>query len=327
MRITPKNMRENVAMKKDDKIFVAGHKGMVGSAIVRSLRSEGYANIITVIREELDLRNEKAVESFFESEKPDYVFLAAAKVGGIKANITYPVEFLRDNLMIQNNIIHQCYKTGVKKLVFLGSSCVYPRECPQPMKEEYLLTGPLEPTNEGYALAKIAGLRLVQYYYKEYGLKSICPMSCNLYGTGDSFDLDNSHVLAALVRKFVDAVNEEKDKVVLWGSGIARREFMHVDDLAMALLFLLERWDSPEIINVGSGEDVSIKELADMVSRKVGFKGKITWDTKMPDGMPKKCLDSSKLKALGFKPQIPLEEGIVMVIEDYRSLKKRSQNL
>lgn len=310
-------------MKKKDKIFVAGHKGMVGSAILRLLKTENYQNIITVTREELDLRNEKDVEAFFELKKPDYVFLAAAKVGGIKANMTYPVEFLRDNLMIQNNIIHQCHRTKVKKIIFFGSACIYPKDCPQPMKEEYLLSGPLEPTNEGYALAKITGLKLVQYYHKEYGLKAICPNPCNLYGTNDSFDPDNSHVLSALVRKFVDAIDGKKSTVVVWGSGTARRDFMHVNDLARAVLFLIDKWDSPEIINVGPGEETSIKELVEIIAKKTGFCGNITWDTKMPDGMPRKCLDISKLRALGFKSSITLDEGISGVIEEYHSFKKR----
>lgn len=308
-------------MNKNDRIYIAGHQGMVGSAILRGLEREGYNSLVTVPREELDLTCAESVEDFFAQKKPDYVFLTAAKVGGIQANIDQPVEFLRENLMIQNNVIDQCYKHKVKKLLFLGSSCIYPRECPQPMKEEYLMTGPLEPTNEGYALAKIAGVRLVQYYNFQYGLKSICPVSCNLYGPNDSFDFDKSHVLSALVRRFVDAIDEENYEVALWGSGAARREFMHVDDLVRALFFLMEKWDSAEIINVGWGTDVSIKELATLIAEKTNYPGKIIWDTSRPDGMPRKCLDVSKLRALGFRPTISLQDGIEAVIKEYRSLK------
>jgi len=308
-------------MNKKDSIFIAGHKGMVGSAIMRALQKRGYSNIIIATKQELDLRDSKSVEIFFKQKSPDYVFLAAAKVGGIHANMLYPGDFLYDNLMLQNNVIHQAYKTGVKKLVFLGSSCIYPKDCPQPIKEEYLMTGPLEPTNEGYALAKIAGLRLAQYYHKQYGLNCINPMPCNLYGTNDSFDPDNSHVLSALVRKFVDATDENKKEVVLWGSGIAKREFMHVDDLSQALLFLVDKWDSLEIINVGCGTDISIKDLAKLIANKVEYTGKIVWDTSMPDGMLRKCLDVSKLQSLGFRPSITLEDGIDQVIEEYRNLK------
>lgn len=310
-----------VKIIKKSKIYIAGHNGMVGSAIFRMLKEKGFNNIATRASSELDLRDCIAVRTFFEKEKPEYVFLAAAKVGGIKANMQYPVDFLYDNLMIQNNIIYQSYKTGVRKLIFLGSSCIYPKDCPQPMKEEYLMTGPLEPTNEGYALAKIAGLRLVQYCNKQHGLNCLNSMPCNLYGTNDSFDPNNSHVLAALVRKFVDATDENKKEVVLWGRGIARREFMNVDDLAQALLFLIEKWDSPEIINVGSGADISIKELAELIANKVKYTGKIVWDTSMPDGMLRKCLDVSKLHSLGFCSSIALEDGIDQVINEYRSLK------
>lgn len=308
-------------MEKQSKIYVAGHKGLVGSAIVRLLRALGYENLVLRTSKDLDLRDSAAVESFFVSEKPDYVFLAAAKVGGIKANMTFPVEFLYDNLMIQNNLIKACSTTKVKKLCFLGSSCIYPRECPQPMKEAYLLTGPLEPTNEGYALAKITGLKLVEYHHRQYGLHAICPMPCNLYGPGDSFDLNNSHVLSALVKRFVDAVVEQVNEITLWGTGIARREFLHVDDLARAVLFLMEKYDSPDIINVGSGKDVTIKELAEMIAAKTGFSGKIFWDTSKPDGMLRKCLDVSKISELGFQPEISLSAGIDQIIQEYRSLR------
>jgi GDP-L-fucose synthase len=271
---------------------------------------------------ELDLRDQCAVKGFFEKEKPDYVFLAAAKVGGIQANMKSPAEFLLDNLAIQNNIIQYSFLNGVKKFCFLGSSCIYPRECPQPIKEEYLLTGPLEPTNEGYAIAKIAGLKLVQYYNKQYGFNAIAPMPCNLYGQNDSFDLEHSHVLSALVKRFVDAVDEGKEELVLWGTGIARREFLNVSDLARAVILLMEMYDSPEIINVGSGTDVSIKELAELMSSKTGFKGTIQWDSTKPDGMLRKCLDVSKINELGFQPKISLGEGIDFMIQEYRKIKK-----
>jgi GDP-L-fucose synthase len=308
-------------MEKDSPIYVAGHRGMVGSAILHKLATSGYRNILTATSDKLDLKNQAAVEHFFSNQDIDYVFLAAARVGGIKANITHPANFLYENLMIQSNVIESSRRFGIKKLIFLGSSCVYPKDCPQPMKEEYLMTGPLEPTNEGYALAKIAGLKMAFYYQKEFGLKSICPMPCNLYGPNDHFDPDNSHVLSALVMKFVDAVEDNKEKVVLWGTGIARREFLNVKDLAEALLFLVENWDSPEIINVGSGSDVSIKELASLISAQVGYSGNIEWDSTMPDGMLRKCLDVSKLERLGFKPKISLEEGIKDMISDYKKFK------
>ncbi len=312
-------------MEKQSKIYVAGHMGLVGSAIVRFLRASGYENLIFRTSKELDLRDPALVEKFFASEKPDYVFLAAAKVGGIKANMTFPAEFLYDNLMIQNNVIKACTDANVKKLCLLGSSCIYPRECPQPIKEEYLLSGPLEPTNEGYALAKIAGLKLVKYHHQQYGLQAICPMPCNLYGPGDSFDLNNSHVLSALVRRFVEAVDSGAEEITLWGSGIARREFLHVDDLARAVLFLMEKHVSSDIINVGSGKDVTIRELAEKIAAKTGFTGKISWDTSKPDGMLRKCLDVSKISELGFQPQISLSAGIDQVIKEYHSLKSQQQ--
>ncbi|MDD4900399.1 MAG: GDP-L-fucose synthase [Candidatus Omnitrophica bacterium] len=308
-------------MDKDRRIFVAGHKGMVGSAILRALKKDGYENVILANRQELDLRDETAVREFFKEKKPEYVFLAAARVGGIKANMSFPAEFLRDNLMIQNNVIHYSYISGVKKLIFLGSSCIYPRDCQQPIKEEYLFTGPLEPTNEGYALAKIAGLRMVQYYFREHGLKSICLMPCNLYGPNDNFDPESSHFFPALVKKFVDACDNNSASVTLWGTGNARRDLMHVDDLVRALFFLLGKLDSPEIINISSGQDVSIRELAELIARKVDFKGNIIWDTKMPDGMPRKYLDITKLRNLGFQSQISLEDGVSAVIAEYRKLK------
>jgi GDP-L-fucose synthase len=308
-------------LDKTDKIFVAGHKGMAGSAIVRALEYQGYKNILKVDRQQVDLRDCEAVKRYFQKKSPDYVFLAAAKVGGIKANSTFPAEFAYDNLMIQNNVIHHSYLNNVKKLVFLGSSCVYPRNCPQPMKEEYFMSGPLEPTNEAYAIAKTTGIKMLQYYHRQYGLMSLCPMPCNLYGPNDSFDLENSHVLSALVKKFVDVVDEKREEVVLWGTGIARREFLHVDELVRAIFILLDRWSTPEMINVGSGKVVTIKALADMIARKAAFSGKIIWDSTMPDGMPEKYLDISRINSLGFQNRISLEDGIDSVISEYRGLK------
>ena len=306
-------------MNKDARIFLAGHNGMVGSALFRALNNKGYRNLLLASKQDLDLCDPKQVAVFFEQTNPEYVLLAAAKVGGIQANRQFPADFIYDNLMIQNNVIHQSYLSGVKKLMFLGSSCVYPKESPQPIKEEYLLTGPLENTNEAYALAKIAGLRMAQYYQTQYGMSCICPMPCNLYGPNDSFDLQHSHVLSALVKKFTDAADNGHNEVVLWGSGVARREFLHVDDVAEAIVFLMNNWNSPEIINVGSGTDISILDLANLISEKVKYSGKIIWDTKMPDGMLRKCLDISKLTALGFSPSIKLEAGLDQVIQDYRA--------
>lgn len=308
-------------MKIENRIYVAGHNGMVGSAIIRALQSKGYKNIITADHHELDLRNQEAVKAFFVRTKPEYVFLAAAVVGGIEANRQHPVEFLKDNMLIQNNVIENCYKVNVKKLVFLGSSCIYPRECPQPIKEEYLMTGPLEPTNEGYALAKIAGLRLSQYYQRQYGMKCLIPIPCNLYGPNDSFDPERSHVLSAMVRRFVSAIEEKASIVTVWGTGKAKREFMYVDDLASALLFLMDKWDSPDVINVGTGTDITIKELAELVAHKTGYKGKIIWDSSKPDGMPRKCMDISHLNALGFKSSTSLEQGVEKMIGEYRRRK------
>ena len=313
-------------MKKTDRIYIAGHHGMVGSAIQRHLQLKGYDNIVTASRNELDLRDAKSAGEFFREERPDYVFLAAARVGGIQANIDNPVDFLHDNLMIQNNVIRQCHLNKVKKVLFLASSCVYPRECAQPMKEEYLLTGPLEPTNEGYSLAKIAGLKLLEYYHKQYGLASVNPVPCNIYGPNDNFDVKKAHVLSSLVRRFVDAVEEDTSEVTLWGSGIARREFMHVDDLAEACLFLMNNHDSHEPINVGWGVDVSINELAHMMAEQIGYKGEIKWDTSKPDGMPRKCLDTSRMETLGFEPRISLKEGISRMIQYYRHLKAGSSS-
>lgn len=302
----------------ESKIFIAGHLGMVGSAIERLLRGQGYHNLLIASRVMLDLRDQLAVNRFLADNRPNCVILAAAKVGGIQANMRHPAAFLYENLQIQNNVIHGSVLNGVKQFVFLGSSCIYPKECPQPMKEEYLLTGPLEPTNEGYALAKIAGLKLVQMHQQQ-GLKSINLMPCNLYGPNDSFDLENSHVLSALIRKFVDAVEESKQELTLWGTGRARREFMHVDDLARAVYHFLITADQIEILNVGWGADISVKELAFLIADKTGYTGKISWDEGKPDGMLKKCMDVSQMKILGFTPTIDLETGITQMISLYKT--------
>ena len=305
-------------MEKSAKIYVAGHEGMVGSGIVRCLIKEGYSNIITRTLCELDLCIQQDVKDFFEAERPDYVFLAAAKVGGINANSKYPAEFLYENLMIQNNVIHQSYLSGVKKLCFLGSSCIYPRDCPQPMKEEYFLTGPFEPTNEGYAIAKSAGYKLCNYYTRQYGFNTISLMPCNLYGTNDNFDLKTSHVLSALVKRFSDAVSAGQDEITLWGTGVALREFLNVNDLARICVYLMNNYDDPEFINTGSGKEISIKDLAYKIASAAGFKGKIKWDSSKPDGMPRKLMNTSKLKKIGVEPEISLDEGIKMMIKEYR---------
>jgi len=309
-------------MNKADLIYIAGHHGMVGSAIARELKNRGYENIVTADLKNLDLRNQSQANSFFEKHRPNYVFLAAAKVGGIQANRSYPADFLYDNLMIQNNIFNCSLKYQVKKLLFLGTSCIYPKDCPQPMKEEYLLTGPLEPTNEGYALAKIAGLKMAEYFYKQYGLKSVCPMPSNLYGPNDSFDPKHSHVLSALVKKFVDARDGDLPSITLWGSGIARREFLHVNDLTRIIADLMKTIETPEIINIGSGADISIKDLASLIAKKIGYAGKIQWDASMPDGMLRKCMDVTKMRSMGFEAKIDLETGLDGVIAEYQKLKK-----
>ena len=297
-------------MEKNSSIYIAGHRGMVGSAIVRRLRKEGYQNFIFRTSQELDLRNQQAVTDFFDNEKPDYVFLAAAKVGGILANNTYRAEFLYDNLMIQNNIIHQSYIHGVKKLLFLGSSCIYPKLAPQPLKEEYLLTGLLEPTNEPYAIAKITGIKMCDAYRSQYGCNFISVMPTNLYGPNDNYDLSNSHVLPALLRKFHEAKTNGASEVTVWGSGKPRREFLHADDMADACLFVIKNYNDPGIVNIGVGMDVSISELADIIKNITGFTGDIVWDTSKPDGTPQKLLDVSKLTDLGWKPKIDLLDGI-----------------
>ncbi len=308
-------------MRKDEVIYVAGHDGMVGSAVVRALAAAGYERVIGRPFAQLDLRDGVQVRDFFDVERPAHVILAAARVGGIQANQKHPAEFLHDNLMMQCSVIHQAFLHGVRKLCFLGSSCIYPRECPQPMREEYLLTGPLEPTNEGYAIAKIAGLKMVEYYRREYGMSGVSLMPCNLYGTNDHFDLENAHVLSSLVRRFVDAVDDRAEAVTVWGTGAARREFMHVDDAARAVLFAMESYDATEFLNVGWGEDVTIAELAQTVASLAGFTGRLEWDRTKPDGMPRKCLDVSRMRALGFSPRIPLREGIERTIREYRAIK------
>lgn len=321
---SPPGDRREEGVNPSDKIFVAGHRGMVGSSILRLLKNCGYDAIATRGRDELDLRESRLVEDFFRDETPDYVFLAAARVGGILANMQNPAEFLFDNLLIQANVIQQSRLNGVKKLCFLGSSCIYPKDCPQPMKEEHLFGGRLEPTNEGYALAKLTGIKMLEYCHRQYGFQSICPIPCNLYGTNDSYDLQHSHVLSALIRKFVDAVDDGDTLVVVWGTGAARREFLHVDDLARALLVLMDARTSPEIINVGSGSDISIRQLAEMVASIVGFRGRIEWDPSKPDGMPLKCMDVSRMQEYGFQPAIGLEEGILRTVSEYRALKRES---
>jgi GDP-L-fucose synthase len=297
-------------MEKNASIFVAGHRGLVGSALMRALTAAGYTNLITRTRQELDLLDQNAVTEFFATEKPVYVFLAAAKVGGIMANKTKPADFIRENLQLQNNIITSAHTSGVKKLLFLGSSCIYPKLAPQPIKEEYLMTGPLEPTNDAYAIAKIAGIMLCQSYRQQYGSNFISVMPTNLYGENDNFDLETSHVLPALIRRFHEAKLAGLPTVTLWGTGTPRREFLHVDDLAAACLHLMNTYNESEIVNIGTGEDVTIKDLAETIKSVVGYGGKITWDTTKPDGTPRKLLDVTKLHNLGFTHKIKLEEGI-----------------
>jgi GDP-L-fucose synthase len=300
-------------MDKESKIYVAGHRGMVGSAIVRRLNKEGYNNLVIRTSAELDLRNQAQVSGFFAKEKPDYVFLAAAKVGGIAANNTYRAEFLYDNLMIQNNVIHHAYLNGVKKLMFLGSSCIYPKMAPQPLKEEYLLTGPLEYTNEPYAIAKIAGIKLCDAYRDQYGCNFISVMPTNLYGPNDNYDLNTSHVLPALLRKIHEAKENHQTEVVVWGTGKPRREFLHVDDLADACYFLMNTYNQPGFINIGIGEDRTIAELANLIKGIVQFRGDIVYDPTKPDGTPRKLMDVSKLTTLGWKASISIENGIKAV--------------
>jgi len=297
-------------MDKKDKIYIAGHRGMVGSAIHRRLKKEGYENFVFRTSDELDLRDQLAVAHFFAKEKPVYVFLAAAKVGGILANNTYRAEFLYDNLMIQSNVIENSYRQGVKKLLFLGSSCIYPKLAPQPLKEEYFLTGLLEPTNEPYAIAKIAGIKMCDAYRSQYGCNFISVMPTNLYGPNDNYDLKNSHVLPALIRKFHEAKINDQPEVIVWGSGAPRREFLHADDMADACVFLMKNYNEPGLINIGVGEDLSIKELSEMIREITGYKGKIVFDSSKPDGTPRKLMDVTKLSSLGWKASIGLYEGV-----------------
>jgi GDP-L-fucose synthase len=315
LRIEGKKKMLNDALswpvEKSDKIFIAGHRGLVGSALVRRLQQDGFTNLVVRNRSELDLGDEARVDDFFARENPAFVVFAAARVGGVKANNDLPVEFLLENLQIQNNVIRAAYNGKVRKFLFLGSSCIYPRQAPQPIPESALLTGPLEPTNEAYAIAKIAGIKLCQAYAREYGANFISAMPTNLYGPNDNFDLVSSHVLAALLRKAHIAKLEGRRELVVWGSGKPRREFLHVDDLAEACLFLLQKYDSPDIVNVGRGEDISIRELAQLICEIVGFKGELAWDPTKPDGTPRKLLDVSKIHALGWRHRIGLRDGIV----------------
>jgi len=308
-------------MEKHAKIYIAGHRGMVGSAIVRRLQKDGYSNLVTRTSQELDLRNQQAVNDFFEAEKPEYVFLAAAKVGGIVANNTYRADFIYENLMIESNIIHASYVNKVTKLLFLGSSCIYPKLAPQPLKEEYLLSGYLEPTNQPYAIAKIAGIELCDAYRAQYGCNFISAMPTNLYGPNDNYDLEKSHVLPALLRKFIVAKRNGEPAVVLWGSGTPLREFLHVDDLAEACLFLMNNYDWAGLINIGSGKELTILELAQLIKKVVGFTGEIILDKTKPDGTPRKLMDVSKLSSLGWNAKIELEEGIRRVYAEVREVE------
>ncbi len=306
-------------MKIDSKIYVAGHRGLVGSAICRRLRQSGYENIIVRTRDQVDLRDAHAVRAFFEAERPEYIFFAAAKVGGIVANDSRPAEFIYDNLAIAINAIDAAYRAGVKKLQFLGSSCVYPRMAPQPITEDALLTGPLEPTNEWYAVAKIAGIKMGQAYRKQYGFNAISLMPTNLYGPGDNFDLQSSHVIPALMRKFDEAQAQGAKEVVIWGTGSPRREFLHVNDLADAAVLLMKDYDGAEIVNVGTGEDLSIRELAEVMADVTNFRGSLRFDTSKPDGMPRKLLDVSRLRALGWRPRIDLRAGLASTYDWYKA--------
>lgn len=305
-------------MEKTSKIYIAGHRGMVGSAIYRKLKADGFENIITRTSSELDLRNQQAVLDFFADVKPDFVFLAAAKVGGIQANNTYRAEFLFDNLMIEANIIHAAFLNDVKKLLFLGSSCIYPKMAPQPLKEEYLLTGALEPTNEPYAIAKITGIKLCESYRDQYGSNFISVMPTNLYGYNDNYDLNNSHVLPALIRKIHEAKDNGAATVTVWGTGNPKREFLFADDLADACVYLMENYDGRELVNIGTGEDISIKDLALLIKDVIGFEGELEFDTSKPDGTPRKLMDVSKLHSLGFRHKIELREGIALAYADFK---------
>ena len=314
-------------MKKTDKIYVAGHNGMVGSAIVRALQKQGFENLVYRTSKELDLRNQEAVDQFFSEEKPHYVFLAAAKVGGIVANNTYRAEFLYDNLMIVSNIVHSAHAHGVTKLLFLGSSCIYPKMAPQPIKEEYLLTGPLEYTNEPYAIAKIAGIKLCESYRDQYGDDFISVMPTNLYGINDNYHPENSHVLPALIRRFHEAKMNGLKEVMIWGSGTPKREFLYADDLADACLFLMEEYSGKEIVNIGCGEDLSIRELAELVKEVTGYTGNLVFDTSKPDGTPRKLLDVSKINALGWRYKTSLREGMNMAYQDFLTKQQKLQTI
>ncbi|CAM3672303.1 GDP-L-fucose synthase family protein [Flavobacterium chungbukense] len=305
-------------MNLQDKIYIAGHRGMVGSAILRQLKEKGYTNFVLKTSSELDLRNQQAVSDFFAEEKPDYVFLAAAKVGGIIANNTYRGDFIYENLMIQNNVIHQSYLNNVKKLMFLGSSCIYPKMAPQPLKEEYMLTGELEPTNEPYAIAKIAGIKMCDAYRDQFGCNFISVMPTNLYGPNDNYDLKNSHVLPAMLRKFITAKRNNESSVTIWGTGSPKREFLHADDLAEACLYLMENYNEEGLVNIGVGEDISILDLAILVKKIVAFEGEILTDTSKPDGTPRKLMDVSKLNGFGWKAKTTLEEGIQKVYDEIK---------
>lgn len=311
---------------KTSRIFVAGHLGLVGSAIVRRLQQDGFDNLLLRSRAEVDLTSQSAVESFFRDEQPEYVFLAAAKVGGIHANSTYPAEFLRDNLALQTNVIHSAWQHGVKKLCFLGSSCIYPKLAPQPLKEEYLLTGPLEPTNEWYAIAKIAGIKMCEAYRRQYGFNAISLMPTNLYGPGDNFDLANSHVLPAMIRKIHEAKLRGDNEYIMWGTGTPMREFLHVDDMADASVFLMKNYSEEQFLNVGVGHDISIMDLAKLVADIVGFEGKILTDPTKPDGTPRKLMDVSRLHALGWQARIPLRQGIEDVYAWYLNNMEQKQS-
>lgn len=309
-------------MHKNARIFIAGHRGLVGSAIWRKLREQGFTGLIGKTRAELDLLDSKSVGDFFAREKPEYVFDAAAKVGGIHANDTYPAQFLYENLQIQNNLIHHSYLNGVKKFLFLGSSCIYPKFAPQPMREEALLTGALEPSNQWYAVAKIAGIKMCQAYRRQYGCDFISAMPTNMYGPNDNYDLQNSHVLPALIRKFHEAKTSGASEVICWGTGAPFREFLYSDDLAEACVFLMDHYSEEQFINIGSGSEITVRELSELVGKVIGFKGRIAWDTSKPDGTPRKLMDSSRLFALGWKPQVGLEEGIGLAYQDFCGRKK-----
>ena len=309
---------------KSKKILITGVKGMVGQMLVKYMKKNGYKNILAISRDELNLSDSESVDSYFLKNKPELVYMIASKVGGIAANISDPVGFLNENLKIIINLFESCKKHKTEKNLFVGSSCIYPKACPQPIKEEHLMTGLLEPTNEGYSLSKIVGLRLAEFYFQQYEMLTISPMPCNIYGTGDHFDLQKSHVLSALVKRFVDAYDESNKSVTLWGTGSSRREFIHVEDVSRAFIFLMEYYNSPEIINLGTGTDLSIKDLAHIIADHVGFHGNIIWDDSKPDGMPKKCLDTSKLKALGFTPKISLDVGIQQTINEYKKIKLKN---